>query len=159
MSERAPDWEFLALGVGVGAAMLAKATSLLLVPPLLAAVAIKLFQQRACISVWARKFGGTIAAMLIVCGWHYVRIWRHFGTPIVGNWDPVLGFPWWQDPGFHTAADYFRFGQSLVAPMFSGFNGFADGIYSTLWGESLGGGLSLVLLLPPWNYNLLMPRF
>jgi Flp pilus assembly protein TadD len=155
-TERASVWEFLALGVGVGAAMLAKATNLLLIPPLLAAVAIKLFQQRASISVWARTFGVTIATMLIVCGWYYVRIWRHFGTPIVGNWDPVLGFPWWQDPGFHTPSDYFRFGQSLIAPMFSGFNGFADGIYSTLWGESLGGGLSSMLSRTPWNYNLVI---
>ena len=39
--------------------------------------------------------------------------------------------------------------------MFSGFHGFADGIYSTLWGESLGGGLSGVLSRTPWNYNLM----
>src|SRR5207302_4394405 len=105
---------------------------------------------------WVRTFGLTTATILIICGWHYVRVWRHFGTPIVGNWDPVLGFPWWQDPGFRTAADYFRFGESLVAPLFSGFNGFADGIYSTLWGDSLCGGLSGLLSRTPWNYNLMI---
>ncbi|HET9801436.1 MAG TPA: hypothetical protein VFP82_07085, partial [Chthoniobacterales bacterium] len=129
------------------------ATTLLLLPPLFCALAIKLLQQRAAIFDWLRTFGITIAAILIICGWHYLRIWRQFGTPIVGNWDPVLGFPWWQDPGVHTAIDYFRFGQSLVAPMFSGFNGFADGIFSTLWGDSLGGGLSGVLSRTPWNYS------
>jgi len=158
-TERASTWQLLALAVCVGAAMLAKATSLLLIPPLFAAFAIKLLQQQAAIRAWVREFGITVAAILITCGWHYVRIWRHFGTPIVGNWDPILGFPWWQDPGFHTAADYFRFGQSLVAPLFSGFNGFADGIYSTLWGDGLGGGLSGLLSRTPWNYNLMIAGY
>jgi Tfp pilus assembly protein PilF len=155
-TERAPVWEFLALGTAVGAAALAKATDLLLIPPLLGAVGIKLLRSRATVMGWMQTFGVIIAAMLAVCGWHYVRIWRHFGTPIVGNWDPILGFPWWQDPGFHVAADYFRFGQSLINPLFSSFNGFADGIYSTLWGDSLGGGLSGLLSRTPWNYNLVI---
>jgi Tfp pilus assembly protein PilF len=155
-TERAPVWEFLALGTAVGAAALAKPTDLLLIPPLLGAVGIKLLRSRATDLGWMPTFGAIIAAMLAVCGWHYVRIWRHFGTPIVGNWDPILGFPWWQDPGFHVAADYFRFGQSLINPLFSSFNGFADGIYSTLWGDSLGGGLSGLLSRTPWNYNLVI---
>jgi len=154
--ERASVWQLLALGVCIGAAMLTKATSLLLIPPLLGALLIKLFQQRAPTFEWLRTAGVTIAAILVTCGWHYVRIWRHFGTPIIGNWDPVLGFPWWQDPGFHASADYFRFGRSLVAPLFSGFDGFADGIYSTLWGDGLGGGLSGVLSRTPWNYHLMI---
>ena len=159
MTERPSAWQLLALGVCVGAAMLAKATSLLLIPPLFAAFAIKLLQQHAAIRAWVREFGVTVAAILITCGWHYVRIWRHFGTPIVGNWDPILGFPWWQDPGFHTVADYFRFGRSLVVPLFSGFNGFADGIYSTLWGDGLGGGLSSLLSRTPWNYHLMIAGY
>jgi len=155
-SERASSWQYLWLGVGAGLAMLAKATSLLLIPPLFGALMIKFFQERAQIFVWLRAFGIIIAAILITCGWHYLRIWHHFGTPIVGNWDPALGFPWWQDPGFHLARDYFRFGEALVAPLFSGFNGFTDGIYSTLWGDSLGGGLSGLLSRTPWNYQLMI---
>src|SRR5262249_13072157 len=62
----------------------------------------------------------------------------------------------WQDPGFHTTAQYFRFGRALIDPLFSGFNGFADGIYSTLWGEGLGGGLSDMLSRTPWNYDLMI---
>ena len=156
LRERAFVWEFLILGVAAGAALLAKATDILLIPPLLGALAIKLWRQRGVILEWTRTVGVTAGAMLIVCGWHYLRIWRQFGTPIVGNWDPAVQPAWWQDPGFHVAADYFRFGQSLVAPMFSGFNGFADGIYSTLWGDSLGGGLSAVLSRTPWNYSLMI---
>ena len=120
---------------------------------------IKLVQQRALIFDWIRTFGMTIAAIFLTCGWHYLRIWRHFGSPIVGNWDPALGFPWWQDPGFHIAGDYFRFGHSLIAPLFSSFNGFADGIYSTLWGDSLCGGLSGLLSRTPWNYQLMIAGY
>lgn len=148
-------WQWLALGACVGAAMLAKATGLLLIPPLIGAVVIKLLQERAGTFDWFRTLGSTTGGILIVCGWHFVRIWHHFGSPIVGNWDPAIGFPLWQDPGFHIWPDYFRFGQALVTPMFSGFHGFADGIYSTLWGESLGGGLSGVLSRTPWNYELM----
>jgi tetratricopeptide (TPR) repeat protein len=154
--ERASALQYLWLGACTGLAMLAKATSLLLIPPLFGALMIKLFQERAQFFVWLRVFGITSAAILITCGWHYLWIWHHFGSPIVGNWDPTLGFPWWQDPGFHLGRDYFRFGEALVAPLFSGFDGFADGIYSTLWGDSLGGGLSGLLSRTPWNFQLMV---
>jgi tetratricopeptide (TPR) repeat protein len=154
--ERASALPYLWLGAFAGLAMLAKATSLLLIPPLFGALMIKLLQERASIFGWFRGFGVMITAILITCGWHYARIWHHFGTPIVGNWAPALGFPWWQDPGFHVARDYFRFGAALISPLFSGFNGFADGIYSTLWGDSLCGGLSDLISRTPWNYNLVV---
>jgi Flp pilus assembly protein TadD len=155
-TERVSAWQYLWLGAFVGLAMLAKATSLLLIPPLFGALTIKLFHERTAIRGWFRPFGITVAAILVTCGWHYARIWHHFGAPIVGNWDSALGFPWWQDPGFHVARDYFRFGAALTAPLFSGFNGFADGIYSTLWGDSLCGGLSGLLSRTPWNYQLMI---
>jgi tetratricopeptide (TPR) repeat protein len=154
--ENAPALQYLWLGAFAGLAMLAKATSLLLIPPLFCALMIKLLQERAPIVGWFRAFGAIIAAILVICGWHYARIWHHFGTPIVGNWDPALGFPWWQDPGFHVARDYFRFGAAFISPLFSGFDGFADGIYSTLWGDSLCGGLSDLISRTPWNYNLVV---
>jgi Flp pilus assembly protein TadD len=155
-SEHASASQYLWLGIFAGLAMLAKATSLLLIPALLGALMIKLFHERASTRGWLGAFGVTIAAILVTCGWHYARIWHHFGKPIVGNWDPALGFPWWQDPGLHVARDYFRFGAALIAPLFSGFNGWANGIYSTLWGDSLCGGLSGSLSRTPWNYQLMI---
>src|SRR5262249_53362225 len=101
------------------------------------------------ISLW--NLGVLLAICFAVCGWHYARIWLRFGTPLLGNWDVISGFIWWQDPGYHTAADYLRFGRSLVHPLFSGFAGFADGIYSTLWGDALCGGASSLTLA--WNYQ------
>jgi tetratricopeptide (TPR) repeat protein len=152
-TNRRAVWVAVVVGVCAGAALLAKATAFLLIPALLGAFALKILQQRDSFSFWLRASITAMLTTLIVSGWYYFRIWRHFGTAVVGNWNPVLGFLWWQEPGFHTANDYFRFGQSLLAPLFSGLNGFGDGIYSTLWGDSLCGGLSGLLARTPWNYS------
>ena len=63
--------------------------------------------------------------MLFVCAGYYGRIAWIYGTPLVSNWDPVVGFSWWQDPGYRTSASFLRFGANnetldwAVAP-FSG---------------------------------------
>ena len=137
------------LGLALGAAMLAKVTGFLLLPIVIAAIAAKLAYTRAPIAISLRNLGLLLAICFAVCGWHYTRIWLRFGTPLLGNWDVVSGFTWWQDPGYHSAADYLRFGRSLVNPLFSGFAGFADGMYSTLWGDGLCGGASS--LTTAWN--------
>ncbi|PYI94793.1 MAG: hypothetical protein DMF00_17280, partial [Verrucomicrobia bacterium] len=93
-------------------------------------------------AIAVRNLGLLVAMCFVVCGWQYARIWMRFGTPLVGNWDVISGFSWWQDPGYHTAVDYLRFGRSLIYPLFGGFAGFADGIYSTIGGDALCGGAS-----------------
>jgi Flp pilus assembly protein TadD len=152
-------WQFAGLGLCVGAAMLAKATALLLILPVVGALILKMARDRMRFGNAVCNIGVALVAMFALCGWYYIRIWRHFGTPIVGNWERAFGFNWWQDPGFHTAAQYFRFGRALIDPLFSGFNGFGDGIYSTLWGEGLGGGLSDMLSRTPWNYDLMIAGY
>jgi len=141
--------QFAWLGFTLGAAMLAKATTVLLLPIAIAAIAGKLAYARVRLAISLRNLGLLLAICLTVCGWHYARIWLRFGTPLLGNWDVVSGFTWWQDPGYHTATDYLRFGRSLAHPLFSGFAGFADGIYSTLWGDALCGGASSLSFA--WN--------
>lgn len=141
--------QFALLGLALGAAMLAKATAILLLPVVIVAIVGKLAYARAPVAISLRNLGLLLAICFAACGWHYARVWLRFGTPLLGNWDVVSGFTWWQDPGYHTAADYLRFGRSLVNPFFSGFAGFADGIYSTLWGDALCGGLSSLSLA--WN--------
>jgi tetratricopeptide (TPR) repeat protein len=141
--------QFVWLGLTLGAAMLAKSTGILLLPIVIAAVAAKLAYVRPPMVISVRNLGLLLAICLAVCGWHYVRIWLRFGTPLVGNWDAISGFAWWQDPGYHITTDYLRFGRSLVHPLFSGFAGFPDGIYSTLWGDALCGGASSLNLA--WN--------
>ena len=141
--------QFASLGLALGAAMLAKATAILLLPIVIAALAGKLICTRVPIGISLRNLGLLLGICFAVCGWHYARIWLRFGTPLLGNWDVISGFTWWQDPGYHTAADYLRFGRSVVNPMFSSFAGIADGIYSTLWGDGLCGGVSSASI--PWN--------
>src|SRR5256714_3212857 len=141
--------QFVWLGLTLGAAMLAKATGILLLPIVIAALAAKLASVRPRIAISLRNLGLLLAICFAVCGWHYARIWLGFGTPLLGNWDVISGFKWWQDPGYHVATDYLRFGRSLVHPLFSGFAGFPDGIYSTLWGDALLGGVSSLTLA--WN--------
>jgi 4-amino-4-deoxy-L-arabinose transferase-like glycosyltransferase len=149
--------QFAWLGVALGATILTKVTGVLLLPIVIAAVAGKLHGARTPITIGVRNLGLLVAICFIVCGWHYARIWVRFGTPLVGNWDVISGFAWWQAPGYHTALDYLRFGRSLVHPLFSGFAGFADGIYSTLWGDALSSGASSLTV--PWNQQPLVAGY
>jgi tetratricopeptide (TPR) repeat protein len=55
--------------------------------------------------------------------------------------------------------DYTRFGRSMTYPLFSGFGGFWDGIYSTLWGDGLCGGTGDLALRPPWNYQFMVSGY
>ena len=143
--------QFCWLGLALGAAILAKATAILLLPIVLAAIAARLVSIRALIANSLRDLCLLLVVCFAVCGWYYMRIWVKFGTPLLGNWDVISGFRWWQDPGYHTLADYLYFGRSVTHPFFSSFARFADGIYSTLWGDGLCGGLSSLMLA--WNQN------
>jgi len=147
------------VGLFLGGAILAKSTALLLIPALLLGMAIKLSNEKAYPRDWLLHMGTPLAVCFAIGGWHYVRVWHQLGAPLVGNWDIASGFSWWEDPGFRTALDYLRFGRSLVAPLFSSFAGFADGIYSTLWGDALCGGTSNLAFRPPWNYRLMVAGY
>jgi tetratricopeptide (TPR) repeat protein len=96
-----------------------------------------------------------LAACVLVCGWHYWRVWRHFGQPLFPETRWAYGKAWWQDPGYQTAAYFGRFGCALARPFFSGLYSFWDGMYSTLWGDGLCGGAGILASRPPWNYELM----
>ncbi len=154
-TEHASLTGYAGLGFCLGAAMLTKATSVLLVPFIIVALAGKPAGQKSSLAIRLRNLGVTLAVCFAVCGWYYIWIWSHFGTPLIGNWDAVSRFHWWQDNGYHMATDFARFGRSLINPLFSVFAGFADGIYSTLWGDGLCGGATSLVFRPPWNYDLM----
>jgi tetratricopeptide (TPR) repeat protein len=156
-SEAPRALQFVWVGTALGAAMLAKATGVLLLPILLTAIVGKLFAAREKILIAVRNVALLLAVCFAVCGWYYTYIWIKFGTPFVGNWDVISGFRWWQDPGYRTAADFLRFGRSLIDPLFSGFVGVADGVYSTLWGDGLGGGVSSSSIV--WNQDQMMAGY
>jgi hypothetical protein len=146
----------LLLGTVLGLALLAKFSALVVCALTVAVLAGRLWTQGVREPrVYGRTIGALVFAALLVCGWHYARVTRQFGQPLVGNWNRATGFAWWMDPGYATAGTFFRFGRSLTAPLFSAFHGLPDAIYSTLWGEGLLGGAALLTIRPPWSYGLM----
>jgi tetratricopeptide (TPR) repeat protein len=99
--------------------------------------------------------GLILALCALVGGWHYARLWIHYGSPLAGNWDPQLGFSWWQYDGYRTCGFYLRFGDALFHPWSSGPQSFGDGIYATLWGDGLLSSAVEFFSRPPWNYDLM----
>jgi len=147
--------QFCWVGLALGAAMLSKVTGILLLPIVIAAIAGKLAYARLPIVISLRNICLLLVICFAVCGWHYTRIWLRSGSPLLGPWDVMSDFRLWQDPGCHTMADYLRFGRALNNPLFSSFGGFADGIYSTLWGDGSCAGVADLSQRPPWNYSLM----
>ena len=146
----------LALGAVLGAGCLTKASSLALLPVILAALAGKLSMRSDCSPI-ARvgRLASVVGLAVAISGWHYWRLWRQYGNPLAGNWDPAIVHAWWQQPGYFTLAYFTSYGRSLTAPFFSGFHSFWDALYSTLWGDGLWGGWTQVPGRPPWHYELM----
>jgi tetratricopeptide (TPR) repeat protein len=144
------------LGLLLGAAMLTKLTALV-IPPVVLGVLVGqlLVHRRFQPALWLRRVAVPLLVCLGVSGWHFARVWHHFGTPLVGSYDAASGFRWWQTPCYSTALFYARFGRSIGEPFFSGYNGLADGLYSTLWGDGLWGGVGELASRTPWNYDLM----
>jgi Tfp pilus assembly protein PilF len=146
----------LAVGLALGAALLAKVSGLLAAPFFLLALGARSFRDGSfCLRRFGRGAGIAALACLLVCGWYYGWVWEQTGKPIAGNWDRGHGHDWWQDYGYVTSAHYFSFGRSLASPLFSGLHSVGDGIYSTHWGDGLVGGSGGQELRPPWNYDLM----
>jgi tetratricopeptide (TPR) repeat protein len=143
-------------GVALGAAMLTKFSALLAIPLLLGSLAAQPFLRKdSAGGRWWRSACFGLICCVLVCGWHYARIWAATGKPFVANWETIEGSGWWQSPGFRVVGYYFGFGEALTRPLFSSFHSFADGLYSTLWGDGLAGGAGRIVFRPPWNYDLM----
>jgi hypothetical protein len=147
----------VAIGAAIGAACLAKASGLMLLPLILAILWARLIvQKQRSPAAWLKTSGWVVGVAVAVGGWHYWRTWRHFGTPFLGGWSrESIPNPWWQQPGLATFGHFGEFGRALVAPYFAGFHGFWDAIYSTLWGDGLCGGAARIWLGPPWNHDFM----
>jgi tetratricopeptide (TPR) repeat protein len=142
------------LGAVLGAALLTRLSTGIAALVLVTALAGRLAADgRGADGSW-RGVGVALLVCLAVCGWHYARLAWWVGSPLAGNWDPRVFSPWWQDPGYLTAAYYTRFGGALSQPLWSGLSSFADGIYSTLWGDGLASGHASLLTSPPWRREL-----
>ncbi|MEM9291931.1 MAG: hypothetical protein AAGD01_09640 [Acidobacteriota bacterium] len=150
-----------ALGGVWGLALATKVSTLMLAPGLAVAFGWRWWCQRREFGPdgpWLRRSVPAAAAFgasaLAVGGFHYFRLTRDFGSPLVGNWSPQLGFRWWQDPGWRQLADYLPTGRALTDPFFAGFASVPDGFWGTLWADGLAGGQRSVAAGPPWNWQL-----
>jgi len=142
------------VGLGVGFALLAKVTALVL-----AAVAGFFLLARSAIAEGVRpgRLAALAAAYLVpiagVSGWFYLRNVRLYGTPIAGNWNRP-GMVWWSQPGFHTPRYFLGFGESLQRPVLSGFHSFADALYASFWGDGwIAGRASAAFPTEIWNWD------
>jgi tetratricopeptide (TPR) repeat protein len=104
---------------------------------------------------WAARMGLLIGICALTCGWHYARMWIHYGNPLIGVWDPKLGIPWWQGDGYRTSTFYLQFGDVLFHPWSGGWRSFGDGIYATLWGDGMLSGAGDFIARPLWNFELM----
>jgi tetratricopeptide (TPR) repeat protein len=143
------------LGVMLGLALLSKSSAVVALAVVFLALTAKAWVEKQAPFVFLRQTGLTFGVCLLVGGFQYWRLWRQFGNPLAGAWDPAVGGGWWQLPGYRTPGYYLAFGQSLVRPLFSGFHSFWDSLYSTWWGDGLMGGESILYGGPPWNYSLM----
>jgi tetratricopeptide (TPR) repeat protein len=146
---------FLVLGLVIGAAVLTKFTAFLAVPFIVVALAGQTLARRDRAGAGLNKLGAMLGVATLVSGWHYFRLWKQTGSVVIGGWDPASGSAWWQEDGYHVAAYFGRFGESLLRPLFGCTASFLDGIYSTIWGDGLCGGALTLALRPPWNYDLM----
>jgi Tfp pilus assembly protein PilF len=147
------------LGVALGMALSSKASSVLVLPAIFLALAAKARWQRQPPLLSLRNASLSLGLCLLLGGWHYARLWRDYGNPLTGNWDPAVGAAWWQQPGYRTPSYYLKFGCALTHPFFSGFHSFWDGLYSTWWGDGCWGGATRLYGRTPWNYDLVTVGF
>jgi cytochrome c-type biogenesis protein CcmH/NrfG len=156
-----PRWGWYgALGIVLGLALFSKASAVPAAAAMMGALALKLMLHREkSARVWLGVIGAPLLICLLVGGWHYLRLWREYGDPLAGAWDPKVVEPWWQAKGLQTPAYYFSFGDSLTRPFYSGLHSFWDALYTTLWGDGLLGGAADTWARPPWNYDLMAVGF
>lgn len=154
-----PCWRIgTALGLALGAALLSKITAMVLVPVIFVALIVRLVgQRRYDARSWLYMVALPLLVMGATCGWHYYRVWTHYGTPLVRHIDleGSEGAEAFKDPTFHTAGDLFRFGEALSNPFLCGFRSFPDAYYSTYWGDGRLGGRGLLGIRPAWNVELM----
>lgn len=145
------------LGAVLGAALLTKYTALLVALLTLGFVGYRvLVIDRRGTAAAIATTAVPAALALALSGWVYARNWLNFGDPFVWNLDGVLGFRYWQPPGYHTLPFFTSFGDVLRQPYYAAFRSLWDGLYSTTWGEgSLPGGHTFQAPHAQWNYALM----
>jgi hypothetical protein len=152
-----------ALGLLVGLALLTKYTALVVGAVAIFFIVCKLVAvERAAPARTVALLGLFAAPPLVLAGWFYARNVLLFGDPLIANWGDMPGaaLKWWQQPGFHTAAFYLNFGESLTHPYLSAFRSFWDSLYSTLWGDGgIAGRVYPSQRHGFWNYDFMSAAY
>lgn len=144
------------VGLALGAALLAKFSAALLLPPLLVTLLLRGAGDPAAPRAALRDAAALLAAAAAVCGWHYARVAWLYGTPFAANWDPELGFAWWQDPGYRVATDYFGGLVAAIAdPWWAALESVPGGLFASAFGDGLLSGQRALVFAAPWNHRLL----
>jgi len=154
IENRCSNIVFGLLGLSIGLGLLTKMTTILLIPGIFIVLGYALFIENhyPVKQAFFRLFA-VLCPIVLISGWFYIKNGLVFGKLFIGNWDPITGFLWWQDPGFHTISYFTKFGNVFQFPYFASFYSFFDGLYATLWGDSLYGGMTRYIDRPPWNYS------
>lgn len=138
------------LGMLLGLALLSKVTAILLVPVFIVMLVWR-FYSSGGITQALSSVSIVMGVAGVISAWYYIRNWVLMGRPFIGGWDSSREIMWWQFPGYRTPGQFYRFGESLLYPVYSSVNGFWDSIYSTIWAD---GALSDILEAP-WNHDLM----
>ncbi len=145
-----------ALGSALGVAILTKITALFVSPALLLVLVLassdEMGGRKRAIAA-ARSAAIVFGVAALISGWYFVRNQVELGVPVVGA---SANIEWWQDPGYRTPEQFYRFGEALIRPVNAGTQGFWDSMYSTMW---LDGTLSSMVEYdsrPPWNENFML---
>ena len=141
-----------ALSIFLGLALLTKSTTsvpLALLLPAVVALKLWLVEARPALRA-AGTFTALVGGVLVLSGWFYLRNWMVFGDPFVSNLTAFQDWAYWIPPGFHTPAWFMGFGESLSYPFFASFHSFADGFYSSFWGDGYASGSAAVKYPNPW---------
>ncbi|QDT52034.1 hypothetical protein Pan44_00410 [Caulifigura coniformis] len=129
------------MGVIIGLALLAKVNAIVPAALIVAALMTRsIIEQRSAWMTCEDLFFLT-SPILAIAGWYYFRNWLNFGRPFLGGWGADAAFKWWQDRGFNSPGDLWRFGTGVTHPVYAAFGSLWDGFYSSMWLDAhLGGG-------------------
>ena len=147
---------YILLGLLWGLAVLTKVTAVLLLAPMIFFSVYRMSNKNFSGYAVIKKITLLIGIALVVSGWYYLRNWMAVGKFFIGGWDPARGMLWWQDPGYRSLSQFFRFGESLFYPFYAGVTGFWDALYSTLWMDGQLSGIARFDRVPPWNYDYML---
>jgi 4-amino-4-deoxy-L-arabinose transferase-like glycosyltransferase len=145
---------YCGLGLLIGAALLTKATAVLVVPFIVLTLAYQLACERASVARWAGTLGSMLLIATLICSWHYIRV-SQYGSPLVGGSDPVTAFSGGRTTAITRSLTSLALVKVWSAHYLVSTASFFDGLYSTLWGDGLCSGVSDLSVRPPWNYHLM----